>query len=57
MGAYSDLQATKAKEIMTAAAGVRFEYQSFPEAAHPMHLADPPTFVKALTTWAKALPE
>jgi pimeloyl-ACP methyl ester carboxylesterase len=55
IGAISDLQAEKVREIVTAT-GVPFEYQSLPDAAHAMHAADPARFAKALTEWAKQLP-
>jgi pimeloyl-ACP methyl ester carboxylesterase len=55
LGALSDLQAMKAQEILTAA-GVDFKYQSFPDAAHPMHLADPARFASVLREWASSLP-
>jgi len=54
LGAYSDLQAKKARELL-AATGVRFEYASFEDAAHPMHNADPERFAKVLTDWARSL--
>jgi pimeloyl-ACP methyl ester carboxylesterase len=55
MGAISDLQASKAGEIIKAA-GAPYEYVSLPNAAHAMHAADPPRFADSLTRWAKALP-
>ena len=51
-GAISDLQATKVREIVTAA-GQPFEYVSLPDAAHAMHQVDPARFAQVLTTWAK----
>jgi len=54
-GAISDLQATKVKELVTAA-GQSFEYVSLPDAAHAMHQADPARFAQVLTAWAKKLP-
>jgi pimeloyl-ACP methyl ester carboxylesterase len=54
-GAISDVQATKVREIVTAA-GQPFEYVSLPDAAHAMHQADPARFAQVLTTWAKTLP-
>jgi pimeloyl-ACP methyl ester carboxylesterase len=54
-GAISDLQATKVREIVTAA-GQAIEYVSLPDAAHAMHDADPARFGQVLTTWAKNLP-
>ena len=55
VGAISDLQATKVKEIVTAA-GHSFEYVSLPDAAHAMHQADPARFAQVLTAWARKLP-
>jgi pimeloyl-ACP methyl ester carboxylesterase len=54
-GAVSDLQASRAGEIIKAA-GVQYEYVSLPDAAHAMHAADPSRFADILTRWAKALP-
>jgi len=54
VGAISDLQAAKVKEIVTAAGQV-FEYVSLPDAAHAMHQADPARFAQVLTTWARTL--
>jgi pimeloyl-ACP methyl ester carboxylesterase len=54
-GAISDVQATKVREIVTAA-GQPLEYVSLPDAAHAMHQADPVRFAQVLTTWAKTLP-
>ena len=54
-GAISDVQATKVREIVTAA-GQPFEYVSLPDAAHAMHQADPARFAQVLITWAKTLP-
>ena len=55
LGAISDLQATKVREIVITA-GQRFEYVSLPDAAHAMHQADPARFAQVLTTWARTLP-
>lgn len=55
MGALSDLQAAKVKELV-AACGVPIEYASLPDAAHAMHAADPERFTKVVTDWAKRLP-
>jgi pimeloyl-ACP methyl ester carboxylesterase len=54
-GAISDVQATKVREIVTAA-GQPFEYISLPDAAHAMHQADPARFAQVLRTWARTLP-
>jgi hypothetical protein len=53
--AISDLQATKVREIVTAA-GQPFEYVSLPDAAHTMHRADSARFAQVLTKWARTLP-
>src|SRR6185503_7342266 len=45
MGAASDLQAKRARDIL-AAAGVECEYQSHPAMGHPMHSIDPELFAK-----------
>jgi pimeloyl-ACP methyl ester carboxylesterase len=55
LGALSDLQAMKAREILEST-GVDFTYRSFPDAAHPMHSADPARFVSILRDWAATLP-
>jgi pimeloyl-ACP methyl ester carboxylesterase len=55
MGALSDLQAAKVRELV-AAAGVPIQYESLPDAAHAMHAADPQRFVTAVTDWVKRLP-
>jgi pimeloyl-ACP methyl ester carboxylesterase len=54
IGAISDLQVTKARELI-AAAGQPFEYVDLPTAAHTMHQADPALFAKVLGDWAKGL--
>jgi pimeloyl-ACP methyl ester carboxylesterase len=54
-GAMSDLQASKARELITQA-GVQVEYASLPDAAHAMHFADPSRFAELVTAWAKQLP-
>jgi pimeloyl-ACP methyl ester carboxylesterase len=55
LGALSDLQASKVRELV-GAAGVPIEYVSLPDAAHAMHLADPERFVQLVSGWAKRLP-
>ena len=55
VGAVSDLQAAKVRELVTAA-GVPIQYVSLPDAAHAMHAADPGQFAKVVGDWAKALP-
>ncbi len=54
IGAYSDLQAKKAQDIL-ASTGVRFEYALFEDAAHSLHQADPARFAKVLRAWAATL--
>ena len=54
IGSFSDLQAAKTREIV-AAAGVKIDFVSLPDAAHPMHRADPPRFVAVLSKWAATL--
>jgi pimeloyl-ACP methyl ester carboxylesterase len=54
MGALSDLQAAKVRELV-AAAGVPIAYESLPDAAHAMHAADPERFAKIVGEWAKRL--
>ena len=55
IGALSDLQAKKASELIQKA-GIAFERQSFPDAVHAMHAADPQRFADVLTRWASTLP-
>jgi pimeloyl-ACP methyl ester carboxylesterase len=55
MGAVSDLQAARARELVEGA-GQSFEYRSFPEMPHSMHGADPALFARTVTEWAAALP-
>jgi pimeloyl-ACP methyl ester carboxylesterase len=55
MGAISDLQAARARELVESA-GQPFEYQSFPQMTHSMHGADPALFARTVTQWASALP-
>jgi pimeloyl-ACP methyl ester carboxylesterase len=54
MGALSDLQAAKVRELVTAA-GAKIDYESLPDAAHAMHAADPERFAKVVGDWAKGL--
>jgi hypothetical protein len=54
MGAVSDLQAGRARELVEGA-GQSFEYQSFPQMPHSMHGADPALFARTVTQWASAL--
>ncbi len=55
MGAISDVQAAKVRELI-GAAGQPFDYHSFPQMGHAMHAQDPALFAKTLTEWALALP-
>lgn len=55
LGAYSDEQADRARALLTGT-GVPFDYQSFPDAAHAMHNADPERYVQAVMAWAQTLP-
>jgi pimeloyl-ACP methyl ester carboxylesterase len=55
IGSLSDHQAQKAQEIMSSA-GVKVDYQSYPEAHHMMHQMDPTLFANVLTEWAATLP-
>ena len=55
MGAVSDLQAARARELVEGA-GQAFEYQSFPRMPHSMHGADPALFARTVTQWASTLP-
>lgn len=54
LGALSDLQAVKVRELV-GAAGVPIEYVSLPDAAHAMHAADPERCVQVVSGWAKRL--
>jgi pimeloyl-ACP methyl ester carboxylesterase len=54
MGAISDLQATRARELVEAA-GQPFEYRSFPKMPHSMHGADPALYARTVTEWAATL--
>jgi pimeloyl-ACP methyl ester carboxylesterase len=55
MGALSDVQAARVRELV-AAAGQPIAYQSFPEMGHSMHGQDPVLFARVLTEWAATLP-
>jgi pimeloyl-ACP methyl ester carboxylesterase len=55
MGAISDLQAERARELV-GATGQRFDYQSFPTMGHSMHGQDPRLFAQTLVEWAAKLP-
>ena len=55
MGALSDLQAARVRELVTAA-GQRVDYKSFPAMGHMMHSQDPKLFADTLIEWARVLP-
>jgi pimeloyl-ACP methyl ester carboxylesterase len=54
MGALSDLQATRARELIEAA-GQQVEYRSFPAMGHAMHQQDPQLFAATVIEWAALL--
>ena len=54
MGALSDLQAARARELISAC-GQRVDYQSFPGMGHAMHEQDPQLFTRTLFDWAESL--
>ena len=54
LGALSDLQAARVRELI-AAAGQPVAYESFPTIGHPMHMLDPMRFVETLLAWTKGL--
>jgi pimeloyl-ACP methyl ester carboxylesterase len=54
MGASSDLQASRVRELVTAA-GQPVKYLSFPKMPHSMHGADPALFASTVTEWAATL--
>jgi len=55
LGAISDLQVARVRELVTAA-GNSFDYVSFPEMGHSMHGQDPQRYVATLFEWARELP-
>jgi pimeloyl-ACP methyl ester carboxylesterase len=54
MGAISDLQAGRVREII-AAAGQPVKYVSFPHMAHSMHGQDPALFARTVAEWSLTL--
>lgn len=54
LGALSDLQADRVREIVTMA-GQPVEYRSFPEMGHIMHAQDPELFARTLLDWTSSL--
>ena len=55
MGALSDVQATRALELL-AQAGVAVDYRSFDRMGHSMHGQDPQLFTDTLVDWATKVP-
>jgi pimeloyl-ACP methyl ester carboxylesterase len=55
IGALSDLQAARARELISAA-GQPVDYRSFPTMDHSMHGQDPKLFTDTLVDWAATLP-
>jgi pimeloyl-ACP methyl ester carboxylesterase len=55
VGALSDLQAQRARDLITAA-GQLVDYRSFPTMGHSMHRQDPALFTQTLVGWASTLP-
>jgi pimeloyl-ACP methyl ester carboxylesterase len=55
MGAIADVQAARARELVTGA-GNRFDYQSHPTIGHSMHGEDPALFSRILVEWEATLP-
>ncbi len=54
IGASSDDQARRAREIVTAAGG-HVDYRSFPDMPHSMHEHDPKQFVETVLDWVATL--
>lgn len=54
MGALSDVQANRVRELLSAA-GVKVDYRSFEKMGHSMHGQDPGLFTRTLTEWAATL--
>jgi pimeloyl-ACP methyl ester carboxylesterase len=54
MGACSDLQAARVRELI-GAAGQPLDYRSFPTMGHSMHGQDPQLFADTLTDWTTTL--
>jgi pimeloyl-ACP methyl ester carboxylesterase len=55
LGAASDLQVARARELVTAA-GQPFDYVDLPEKPHSLHGGDPQLYVDTLVQWAGSLP-
>jgi pimeloyl-ACP methyl ester carboxylesterase len=56
MGASSDLQAARIKQLVTEA-GLPIEYVSLPATPHSLHGSDPQLYVDTVVGWAKTLPQ
>ncbi len=54
MGASSDIQAARARELISAA-GQLCDYRSFATMGHSMHGQDPKLFTDTLVDWAATL--
>jgi predicted esterase len=54
MGAITDVQAQRVRELVTAA-GQSFDYRTFPEMGHSMHGQDPELFTETLVNWTSQL--
>jgi pimeloyl-ACP methyl ester carboxylesterase len=54
VGASSDLQANRVREIVTAT-GNRIDYRSFPDMPHSMHEHDPKLFTETVVDWVATL--
>jgi pimeloyl-ACP methyl ester carboxylesterase len=52
VGSVSDVQTEQARAIIREA-GNQVDFESFPDAAHQMHTADPALYVEVLTRWAE----
>ena len=50
MGALSDLQANRVRELLTEA-GVAVDYRSFERMGHSMHGQDPSLFARTVVDW------
>ncbi|AHH19780.1 alpha/beta hydrolase family protein [Nocardia nova SH22a] len=54
LGALSDLQVSRARELITGA-GQSFDYRSFPDMPHSMHGHAPELFARTVTEWIGSL--
>jgi hypothetical protein len=55
MGAVSDEQVGRARELVTREAGQPFEVVDLPDMAHAMHAHDPDRFARTILTWSSTL--